>query len=92
MARRTTQTAAQPQPACRGYSWSLFYGSDDESKDRAAAREATAKRLCARCPMRQACLDEELARKPFDQHGVRGAMTADERRAEIARRAVANQT
>lgn len=52
----------------------------NESPNR-RAREATeevAKAVCASCPVRQACLDDAL--ESYEQYGVRGELTAPERR------------
>jgi WhiB family redox-sensing transcriptional regulator len=37
-----------------------------------------AKRICARCPVRRECLEEALARR--ERFGIRGGLTARERR------------
>jgi hypothetical protein len=42
------------------------------------AHVATAKTVCARCPVRAECLAEALARIPY---GIAGGLTEDERRA-----------
>lgn len=56
------------------------------------AQVAVAKAVCARCPVRAACLDEALVRIPY---GIAGGLTPDERRghrpstgARIAERAL----
>jgi len=41
-------------------------------------RPEPAKRICARCPVRAACLDDALATR--DEYGIRGGMTPGERR------------
>jgi WhiB family transcriptional regulator, redox-sensing transcriptional regulator len=49
-----------------------------------------AKRICARCPVRDACLTSALAIPEADDHGVRGGLTARERlrlRRQLAGRA-----
>ncbi|MFD7653979.1 WhiB family transcriptional regulator [Actinosynnema sp. NPDC059797] len=57
-----------------------------EPRDQAAFREQTAKAVCSGCPIRVECLESELARSIYDQHGVRGGMTAGERRELIRQR------
>ena len=52
------------------------------------ANEAAAKRYCARCPSRQACLECAVADPSLD-HGVWGGMTPKERRLERRRRRLA---
>jgi len=47
-----------------------------------------ARRICAGCPVRQACLDEHLA----EHHGIWGGMSDRERRHERARRLAAGET
>ncbi len=42
-----------------------------------AAQVAVAKAVCARCPVRAACLDEALIRIPY---GIAGGLTPEERR------------
>ncbi|GAA1526570.1 hypothetical protein GCM10009678_05060 [Actinomadura kijaniata] len=75
---------------CLGTPIELWFGPEDgrrESPEEAAAREEEAKDLCAWCPVVEFCLETELALSPFDQHGIRAGLTADERRALIRRRA-----
>lgn len=72
--------------ACRGKDLELFYGPPGEREPDRALREERAKDLCSACPVRAACLETALSRKPYDQHGVQGGMTSDERRAEIRKR------
>lgn len=60
--------------ACLGKPTRLFYAQTSES---------TALAICASCPVREACLREELAtnagRGFWDIQGVRGGMTAVDR-------------
>lgn len=86
MYRQRVQPITPLRAACQGFPLSLFYGDEPELDTAREYREARAKEICGRCPMRRGCLDEELARKPYDQHGIRGGLTAAERRAEIKRR------
>lgn len=62
----------------------LWFGpSQDAPAEPLAVRRARTKRakaLCARCPFRSECLASELARPEEDQHGIRGGLTAAERR------------
>lgn len=43
-------------------------------------KAARAKRVCARCPVRAACLADALA--THDEYGIRGGLTPNERRME----------
>ena len=50
------------------------------------AREAVAKRICAVCQVRQACLDYALETR--EGHGVWGGLNETERRAVLRRKAL----
>ncbi len=63
--------------ACRSVDPERFVPSAD-SGHLAEQQEAAAKRICAPCPVRDACLDFALRALP---HGIAGGLTADERRA-----------
>ena len=65
--------------ACRGEDASLFFApSYFEKREEKEAREARAKRFCARCRVREQCLAYALRiREP---HGVWGGMNELERR------------
>ncbi len=72
---------------CRGTLIELWFGppedgpgSYDEPGDQRVWRERRAKQLCASCPVRGWCLEQELALPVADQWGVRGGMTAAERK------------
>ena len=71
--------AWQFRGACRGEDASLFFApSYFERREEKDAREAKAKAICARCPVRIDCLDYALGiREP---HGVWGGMNEQERR------------
>src|SRR5919109_5471099 len=76
----------QFKAACRGDDTALFFAPSyferREEKDR---REAKAKAICARCPVRVDCLDYALRiREP---HGVWGGLNEQERRSMLAGRA-----
>jgi WhiB family redox-sensing transcriptional regulator len=80
---------------CIGTDLQLWFGPADgtphslrETPAEQAFREHTAKGICASCPLVSACLQEELAHGIGNQWGVRGGMTAKERKELIrARRA-----
>lgn len=58
--------------ACKGRG-ELFFGPDDEAVSKRNWRESRAKAICARCPLRSACLDHALAEGITD--GVWGGVT-----------------
>lgn len=60
-----------PAPACAGLPLNLFY--DRETRDEALE-------TCADCPRKALCLNEELQRPITHQFGVRGGLTADDRK------------
>jgi Transcription factor WhiB/Homeodomain-like domain len=63
--------------ACRsGVDPETFFPASDSGPDY-EAQVAAAKAVCARCPVRAACLDEALARIPY---GIAGGLTPEERR------------
>jgi WhiB family redox-sensing transcriptional regulator len=73
--------------ACRGEDAGAFFApSYFERRSEKLAREAVAKSFCARCPVREACL--EYALETRDPHGVWGGLNEMERRAEVRRRAL----
>lgn len=61
--------------ACRRSDPELFFPEEDSP--RVAQQIAAAKVICARCPVRQRCLDEALDLIP---HGIAGGLTEQERR------------
>lgn len=75
----------QYRAACRGEDSSVFFAPNYfERKDEKEAREAKAKALCVRCPVRLECLDYALrAREP---HGIWGGLNEVERKALIRER------
>jgi WhiB family redox-sensing transcriptional regulator len=77
--------------ACRGHDASVFFApSYFEKRAEKLAREARAKALCRRCPVRELCLEQALSTR--DPHGVWGGMNEAERRAELRlRRAQARE-
>jgi WhiB family redox-sensing transcriptional regulator len=58
--------------ACRGVDLDLFFPERGESAE-------SARRVCARCPVRQPCLDYAITNRIV--HGVWGGLTERERRA-----------
>jgi WhiB family redox-sensing transcriptional regulator len=71
--------------ACRGQDAAYFFApSYFEKRAEKTAREAVAKAICARCSVREECL--EYALRTRDPHGVWGGMNEMERRAELRRR------
>ncbi|MGH9069896.1 MAG: WhiB family transcriptional regulator [Acidimicrobiales bacterium] len=76
----------QDRAECKGQQSSMFYPPMSfERRDVKLAREATAKAICERCPVRRDCLDYAIQiREP---HGIWGGLSEGERRALIARQA-----
>ena len=66
--------------SCRGFGPALFYPNPEEASKQALA----AKRICAACPVRLACLECALAAREPD--GVWGGLTEGERRRLLRRR------
>ncbi len=78
--------AWQTEAACRGMgSRTFFHPAGERGEDR-AARDQAAKEICARCPVRAACLRHAL--DTGEAYGVWGGFTTEERRAHAARRTV----
>jgi len=71
---------------CRGEDASYFFAPNYfERRGQKDAREAVAKRICARCRVRTECLDYALANR--EPHGLWGGLNEMERRALLRRRA-----
>jgi WhiB family redox-sensing transcriptional regulator len=69
----------QHQAACRGSDTSWFFApSYFEKREEKDAREAKAKRVCARCPVIEECL--EYALRIREPHGIWGGLNEFERR------------
>jgi len=72
----------QLEGACRGNDSSLFFHPEGERGPSRIAREAAAKRVCARCPVVEPCRAHALSvREPY---GVWGGMSEAERDEELA--------
>jgi WhiB family redox-sensing transcriptional regulator len=65
--------------ACKGADLGLFFGPDAEFVTARQQREAEAKAICGRCPVRPDCLAYALDAR--EDYGVWGGATEDERRA-----------
>jgi WhiB family transcriptional regulator, redox-sensing transcriptional regulator len=71
--------------ACRGEDSSLFFApSYFERKEQKDGREARARIICARCEVREICL--EYALRIREAHGVWGGMNEQQRRAMLRER------
>lgn len=72
--------------ACRGEDASLYFAPNYfEKRAQKDAREAKAKAICARCPVRVDCL--EYALKVRETHGIWGGLNEAERRQVLRQRA-----
>ena len=68
--------------ACRGLDPEMFFSSDDlPNKQDRIDREAAAKAVCARCPVRRECLDYAIA--AGERYGIWGGLNPQERRASV---------
>ena len=78
----------QEDAACRGEDTALFFAPNYfEKRAEKDAREALAKAICARCPVREICLDYALGTR--EPHGVWGGRNEFERRQLLRQRALA---
>ena len=75
----------QDRAACRGMDAPLFFGPDDETRPEREIREAKAKAVCQRCPVRGQCLD--FALRNSIRYGIWGGLNVEERARERRRRA-----
>lgn len=74
----------QEDALCREYDVDLFFGPDQpESEIEKQAREAHAKTVCQRCPVKEPCL--EFAMETNQKYGIWGGLT-DKERASLKRR------
>jgi WhiB family transcriptional regulator, redox-sensing transcriptional regulator len=74
----------QKKAACKGPQSAMFFPpSTFERKDEKEDRESNAKRICAGCAVRTACLD--YAVRIRESHGIWGGMNEVERRHLSAR-------
>ena len=85
--RDPTAGAWRDDAACRNAELRpLFYPGDLPSHERDNAIR-TAKWLCRRCPVREACLEWALSLRPVDDHGIAAGTSSRERaRIRAARR------
>jgi WhiB family redox-sensing transcriptional regulator len=78
----------QSDAACRGADTSWFFApSYFEKREEKEAREAKAKRICARCPVIEECL--EYALRIREPHGIWGGRNEMERRRLLRSRELA---
>jgi len=74
----------QFRAACRGEDQSLFFPSEGERQPERDLREAVAKAVCSRCPVRRDCLVYAITHS--EKAGVWGGLNEDERNSERRRR------
>jgi len=70
--------------ACKGADPDLFFGPFTEFVSARQKREVEAKAICARCPVRDACLAYALDSR--EMFGIWGGLNEDERRALLRQR------
>src|SRR5687768_2606660 len=76
----------RPSAACKGIDPELFFSSDDlPNKHERIEREAAAKAVCARCVVRDPCLNYAVA--AGERYGIWGGLNPQERRAFVRSRA-----
>jgi WhiB family transcriptional regulator, redox-sensing transcriptional regulator len=80
----------QERASCQSSEATAFFAPDSERIREREKREAVAKRVCAQCPVRQACLEHALSVP--EQFGIWGGMTELERQEEMRRRRGASVT
>jgi WhiB family redox-sensing transcriptional regulator len=68
--------------ACRKLGSSLFFAPDDERPPAKRHREAAAKAVCARCPVRMPCVLYALT--THQPYGVWGGLAEDDRHQPLA--------
>lgn len=74
----------QSRAACRELGSTRFFHPADERGEDREQRDEAAKRVCAGCPVRTACLEHALrTREPY---GVWGGLTEEERRELLRKR------
>ena len=75
----------QFRAACRGEDSALFFAPNYfEKREQKNARETRARAICARCEVREVCLEYALGiREP---HGIWGGLNESERRAIVRSR------
>ena len=82
MTAQRTEETWQLKAACRGPQAVVFFPPTQfERKDERAEREDRAKAICARCPVREPCLDYALRIR--EQHGIWGGLNEIERKQVI---------
>ncbi|MGW5397842.1 WhiB family transcriptional regulator [Streptomyces sp. NPDC003952] len=74
----------QTRAACRDLGWNRFFHPADERGEDREQRDAAAKRVCAECPVRAACLEHALRTR--ETYGVWGGLTEEERRTLVRSR------
>jgi len=74
----------QERASCQAAEATAFFAPDSERIREREKREAAAKRVCAQCPVRQACLEHAVSVP--EQFGIWGGMTEVERQEELRRR------
>jgi WhiB family redox-sensing transcriptional regulator len=75
----------QYRAACRGEDAEMFFAPNYfERKEEKEDREVQAKTICARCPVRDECLEYALRNR--EPHGIWGGLNESERKSLIRSR------
>ena len=73
----------QDRAACAGMDAQLFFAPDGEREQEREIRQAKAAAICARCPVREQCLDYAL--RNSIRHGIWGGLAREGRARERRR-------
>lgn len=84
---RSAEAGWRSQAACGEHSPDLFFPAAEAPAGLVRVQEATAKAVCRSCPVAGVCLSTALAQRW--SHGVRGGLSAEDRRAVLASRTAA---
>jgi WhiB family transcriptional regulator, redox-sensing transcriptional regulator len=85
MAENAWDIGWQYEASCRGEDSDLFFAPKYvEKKEEKEAREARAKAICVRCPVRFDCLEYALRNR--EPHGIWGGLNEVERKALLRER------
>lgn len=75
--------------ACRGTDLSIFFPPPNRDRDSASHVNYVRDTFCRKCPVAAECLEDSLSRDRFAADGIRGGLTANQRRPLAVKRAIA---
>jgi WhiB family redox-sensing transcriptional regulator len=82
--RQSAEAGWQSRGACQGVDPELFFPPEKVSAERVRVQEAIAKAVCRSCPVAGLCLSSALEERL--EFGVRGGLTAEDRKAVLVSR------